>query len=184
MTDAPPPLLTLKTPDEALAQFARRPRPLKRLALLDGPYKSYIECLAHFDNMVVNADFQIFNYNDALNANRRLDAEYPALALARLLIGRTGQGDEWFIDRQSGHVLFYDHGQGEYSAQARFLDLGIGFVPFVQLAFLCRDLENRLAADPDEQARKDFVRLVNSLKEGLLQKMPIDYLGDSPGRRA
>ena len=94
------------------------------------------------------------------------------------LIGDAGQGDTWFIGKESGNILFYDHDQGEYDeADARFADMGIGFIPFLQTAFLFQELEGLFETQPEpgQPIRDAFKTRMDTIAPGLYEQYPFAY---------
>ena len=91
-------------------------------------------------------------------------------------MGRGGQGDEWFIDKRTSNVLFYDHNLGEYQDRSNYVDLNIDFKNFVVLSDLFRQLELLLEdREVSESEKKEFVKQINSISSNLYEIYPYKY---------
>ena len=75
-------------------------------------------------------------------------------------------------------TTFYDHDQGEYDeAEARFADMGIGFIPFLQTALLLQELEGLLDAQPElsQPIQDAFKTRMDTIAPGLYEQYPFTY---------
>lgn len=119
----------------------------------------------------------IFDYEEALKENKYLTNNYPTISNKLWMVGRTGQGDEWFLDKERNTIYFYDHNLGEYVNEAQFLNLGISFLSFLQMAYLYQSLENLLdekeSLSVTEQDK--FKSAVNSIQPNLHDRFPFSY---------
>ena len=149
-------------------------RKLDKLPLLD---KFYLFFVSKYEGIEITPDIEVFGYEKALCENRYLAANYGNISEKVWLVGTSGQGDEWFINRENNFVLFYDHNQGEYSNISQFTCLNISFCNFLQMAFLYLDLEELL--DKQEPVDKtlidNFIKEVNSIHPDLYTAYPYKY---------
>lgn len=162
---------------EIFERLDKRKSPIKRLDKLpplDKPYQSF---LSTYEGMEITPDLIIFGYEEALGENRYLESDYPDISKKLWIIGSTGQGDNWLIDREDGRVLFYDHNQGEYSGMEQFVRLHISFMEFLQMAFLYRDLEEALDEKEslDQAEMENFRKAVNEIHAALFKTYPFNY---------
>ncbi|MBB5643747.1 SMI1/KNR4 family protein [Pedobacter cryoconitis] len=107
----------------------------------DSYYERYI---LGYEGIEITPDIKLFSYEEALVENRYIAENYPDLHLNVWMIGESGQGDGWFLNRESGLVLFFDHDRGEYETMADLLDFKLNFSEFIQCAFLLQELESLL----------------------------------------
>ena len=105
------------------------------------------------------------------------EPNYDNISKKVWIIGTSGQGDEWFINRENNLILFYDHNQGEYSNISQFKCLNISFCSFLQMAFLYQDLEKLLNKQNsiDKPLIDDFINEVNSIHPYLYTTYPYKY---------
>lgn len=96
---------------------------------------NYLSFLGEFKEIEITPDIIIFGYEAALKENQYLHENYPEISEKVWIIGRTGQGDEWFIGKEKNNILFYDHNQGEYLNINQFIDMRITFEDFLKMAF-------------------------------------------------
>ena len=94
-----------------------------------------------YKGIEITPDIELFSYEEALVENRYIAEHYPELHLSVWMIGRSGQGDGWFLNRKSGVIMFFDHDQGEYENMTDLLDFKLSFSEFIQCAFLLQELE-------------------------------------------
>ena len=88
---------------------------------------------------------------------------------------RGGQGDEWFIGKNSGSIFYFDHDLGELSPE-RLADLHIGFPQFLQLMFLCQDWYAVMGSgQATPQGQEWFATLCRSIHADLPESYPFDY---------
>lgn len=104
----------------------------------DSYYKRYI---LGYEGIEITPDVELFSYEEALIENHYVAENYPDLYLNVWMIGRSGQGDGWFLNRKSGLILFFDHDRGEYENMTDLLDFKLSFSEFIQCAFLLQELE-------------------------------------------
>lgn len=60
---------------------------------------NYLSFLGEFREIEITPDIIIFGYETALKENRHLHENYSEISEKAWVIGRTGQGDEWFLDK-------------------------------------------------------------------------------------
>ena len=171
-------MFKLRAENEIFDSLERKERSLMRLDKLAISDAIYLDFLAHYEGIGLTADLEIFGYEEALKENRYLSEINSDIAAALWKIGRTGQGDEWFIHKEEGNILFYNHDGGEYSSTIYFQDLKIYFFNFLQMALLYRDLEELLNQNDDEieeSAQTDFEERINSIQPDLYRLYPFQY---------
>lgn len=152
-----------------------RPKKITNVELFNDFYSYF---LSTYTDVEITPDINIFSYENAIKENKYIEENYPDVADVLFIIGTTGQGDSWFINKKNGNILFYDHNQGEYSGHDSFIDLNISFMEFLQMAFLYRDLEKLLDNQDDEiedQQINNFKETLNSIKSDLYQLYPFQY---------
>ncbi len=139
--------------------------------------KTYSAFLEYCIDTEITPDLIFFGYETAIKENQYLAQHFPKFFAYFWMIGRTGQGDEWFLDRQTCEVLFYDHNQGEYQDRNQFKSMKISFFQFLQFALLLKELETRI----DENACTAleftcFNHAVNMIHPELFEHYPFNYL--------
>ncbi len=105
---------------------------------------NYVEFLKTCADTEITADIHLFGYEKALKENQYLAQNFPILSRQVWMIGRTGQGDEWFMDRQSFEILFYDHDLG-FTDTLNFHSLQlmqINFFNFYNSLCCCKNVKN------------------------------------------
>ncbi|WP_336975631.1 SMI1/KNR4 family protein [Acinetobacter pittii] len=138
---------------------------------------NYLSFLGKFKEIEITPDIIIFGYETALKENQYLHENYPEISEKVWIIGRTGQGDEWFVNKTKNNILFYDHNQGEYLNINQFLDMKINFENFLKMAFSYQQLEEELDMHEElnEVEQDQFKKLVNSINDGLYERYPFKY---------
>jgi hypothetical protein len=163
---------------EVLEKMEQRKIELRKIdklpSLLD---KFYLSFVSKYEGIEITPDIEVFGYEKALCENRYLAANYGNISKKVWIIGTSGQGDEWFINRENNLILFYDHNQGEYSNISQFKCLNISFCSFLQMAFLYQDLEMLLDKQNsiDKPLIDDFINEVNSIHPYLYTTYPYKY---------
>jgi hypothetical protein len=61
---------------------------------------NYLSFIGKFKEIKITPDIIIFGYETALKENQYLHENYPEISEKVWIIGRTGQGDEWFIGKE------------------------------------------------------------------------------------
>ena len=149
-------------------------RHLEKLPPLD---KLYLSFISKYEGVEITPDIEIYGYEKVLYENRYLVTNYSDISQQVWMIGTSGQGDGWFINKESNLVLFYDHDQGEYSNITQFMSLNISFCCFLQMAFLYQDLEKMLRKQ--ENVNKilldAFVKEIDSIYPNLFKAYPYKY---------
>lgn len=163
--------------DDIQSHFKRRKNYIKDLSNLSISDKEYLIFLKEFQEVEITPDIMIFGYEDALQENKYVAKINSSLSEKIWMIGRTGQGDEWFIDKINGVILFYDHNKGDYDNCGQFESLDINFENFIKMAFLFNELENELDQDENisKKNQEKFKIKVNSIKENLYDLYPFKY---------
>jgi hypothetical protein len=162
---------------EVLERLNQRKAEIKNLDKLPSLDKFYLSFISKYESIGITPDIEIFGYEEALKENRYLETNFSNINQIVWMIGRTGQGDEWFINKENSSVLFYDHNQGEYSNIKQFVSFNISFLEFLQMAFLYQELENLL--DEQEEIDKNqintFIEVINSIHPNLYEFYPFKY---------
>lgn len=138
---------------------------------------NYLSFLGKFKEIEITPDIIIFGYETALKENQYLHENYPEISEKVWIIGRTGQGDEWFIGKEKNNILFYDHNQREYLNINQFIDMRIIFEDFLKMAFSYQQLEEELDMHEElnEVEQDKFKKLVNSINDDLYERYPFKY---------
>lgn len=166
------------TEQELLELLEKRALEIKRFDKLPQLDSFYLSILAKCKNMEITPDIRIFGYEEALKENRYLSSNYPNIAQRLWIIGDTGQGDSWFLDKEKGCILFYDHNQGEYSNIKQFICLNISFFEFLQMAFLYKELEYCIKENTiDKNKMTAFKEAIDSIEHNLYELYPFRYFG-------
>jgi len=163
---------------EILERLHKRSSEIKKLDKLPALDKFYITFLSQYEGTEITPDIELYGYETALNENRGIESDFPEIGKALWLFGATGQGDEWFLDKATGKVLFYDHNEGDYESIDQFANLNISFLEFLQMAFLYQELEDQLDMNDDELAENDkgdFRKAVNAIHPELYGVYPFNY---------
>ena len=171
-------MFTPLSAEQIMARLPKRAVAVKRLDKLPPLPAAYLSFVQQCESVEITPDIRLSGYPSALNEHRRLGSEFSEVAARYWLIGDAGQGDTWFIGKESGSILFYDHDQGEYDeAEARFADMGIGFIPFLQTAFLLQELEGLLDAQPElsQPIQDAFKTRMDTIAPGLYEQYPFTY---------
>lgn len=171
-------MFTPLSAEQIMAKLPKRAVAVKRLDKLPPLPAAYLSFVQQCESVEIAPDIRLWDYPTALGENRRLGSDYPDVAARYWLIGDAGQGDTWFIGKESGNILFYDHDQGEYDeAEVWFADMGVGFVPFLQTAFLLQELEGLLETQPESsQLIQDaFKTQMDTIAPGLYEQYPFAY---------
>ena len=95
------------------------------------------------------------------------------------MIGRTGQGDEWFIDRKSLQILFYNNDLGEYKSKFDFKNMQIDFTQFLQFCMLMKDFEQSLELYAFIESSPEFIQFkhqIHSIHPDLVENYPFNFL--------
>jgi len=149
---------------------------IKRFDKLPKLDNTYLLFLTKYQEIEVIPDIFLFGYEAALNENKYLECNYAEISRYFWNIGRTGQGDEWFLSKIDNIIFYYDHDAGEYT-RAGFKTLEINFSQFIQLALLCQDLEHLLDEGRGlaDDIKNIFVNSVNSISCNLFNAYPFKY---------
>ena len=137
---------------------------------LDEPYRAFLH---HYQGVEIIPDIELFDYERALRENAYVERHFALVAQHFWMMGRSGQGDEWFLDDTCREVWFYDYDQGEYTLDG-FVSMGVGIVDFVQAAFLFRALEDCLDNGDELSARQMYQQLQARYPE-LCTRYPYHY---------
>ena len=167
---------TIKSEIDLLDRLAKRTSTIKNRTKLPDLDAKYLAYLTKYTSFEITPDIILHGYEEALQENRTIESDFPDIGSKLWLIGNSGQGDSWFLDRTSGMLLFFDHQQGEYHELEQFTSLNINFVQFLSMAFLYAELEELLdSKDLSENEIKAFKSAVNGIHPNLYQYYPFDY---------
>ena len=162
---------------EVFERMKRRKMEIRHMEKLPPLDKLYLSFISKYESVEITPDIEIYGYEKVLYENRYLVTNYSDISQQVWMIGTSGQGDGWFINKESNLVLFYDHDQGEYSNITQFTSLNISFCCFLQMAFLYQDLEKMLRKQ--ENVNKilldAFVKEIDSIYPNLFKAYPYKY---------
>lgn len=158
--------------DTILEEFEQRNNVIKKLDKIPLQDSQYLKFISSYKTTELNADIEIFDYDLCLKENRYIKDNYDKLSNRLWIIGRTGQGDEWFIDIETNEVLFYDHNKGEYE-ESFFTNMEIDFLGFLKMGILIKQLENYL--DEGKDVMQEYIRAMNSISSNLYNNYPYKY---------
>lgn len=158
---------------EILVRLSKRREKIKNLCKIPISDVFYLSFISTYEGIEITPDIDILGYEQSLIENRLLNST----CTSAWLIGRTGQGDEWFIDKESNCILFFDRNQGEHSSNDCFVNLKISFFQFLQLAFLYQALEESIEKQEvlNDNVIKVFIDTVNSMAPNLYSLYPFAY---------
>ena len=158
---------------EILVRLSKRRGKIKNLCKIPISDAFYLSFISSYEGIEIIPDIDVLGYEQSLIENRLLNSTCTSV----WLIGRTGQGDEWFIDKESNCILFFDHNQGEHSSNDCFVNLKISFFQFLQLAFLYQALEESIEKQEvlNDNVIKAFIDTVNSIAPNLYSLYPFVY---------
>jgi len=165
---------------QILKLFNPRTQPIQStVPFLQDPY--YLEFLGQCSDTEITPDIDLFGYETTIKENQYFVEHVENLSQQLWKIGRTGQGDEWFLDRNSFDILFYDHDLGmdldENLKRDQFQSMQINFFQFLQFALLLQALEQHLDKNPLSKVElEQFQDTVNRIHPELFSRYPFDYL--------
>ncbi|WP_353165644.1 hypothetical protein [Acinetobacter sp.] len=138
---------------------------------------NYIKFLKTCTDSEITADIYLFGYENTVKENQYLALNFPELSRLVWTIGRSGQGDEWFLDRQSLEVLFYDHDLGFTDALNRhsLQSMQINFFQFLQFAVLLQEFENYMDESMTDNEFAQFEQAVKQIDIALFSNYPFNY---------
>jgi len=162
---------------QLFSDFSSRKSPVKnadKIGLNDPLYLNYI---LNYESLEIIPDIQLLGYEEVLRENKYLAANYPPLADQVWMIATSGQGDGWFVERNTKNVLFYDHNLGEYESVLSFRDLGISFGEFMQAAFILQELETKLYEEGVEAVTVEdvFKESISGISSTFMELYPYCY---------
>lgn len=165
---------------QILNLFNLRTQPIQSIVpFLQVPY--YLEFLGQCSDTEITPDIDLFGYETTIKENQYFAEHVENLSQQLWKIGRTGQGDEWFLDRNSFDILFYDHDLGmdldENLKRDQFQSMQINFFQFLQFALLLQALEQHSDKNPLSKVElEQFQDTVNRIHPELFSRYPFDYL--------
>lgn len=140
------------TPTQQIFEtFNQRLTVIKKLSGIPLRDVQYLTFLAQYEQTELSGDIQLFNYEQALKENAYLQAYYPRAATEVWMIGRSGQGDEWYLGKTSARLLHYDHDKEAGREKSALLDFDLSFTQFVQAGLVIQQLETYLDKNISEQ---------------------------------
>ena len=108
--------------------------------------KSYKDIVCVIKTVEISAECILYDSVESFNYTTDFrDADYWKESCSRedidnwWIFGQNGQGDLWLFDK-SGKVYFYDHDKEEMCVE-NFIELGIDFAKWIQLADLSKQYE-------------------------------------------
>lgn len=161
---------------ELLSQLKEKEVKVKKAIKLPKMDEFYINFLQDFEEVEIIPDISILGYEKSLNENNYIFKNYPNISHSFWLIGESGQGDSWFLDKSSNEILFYDHNNGEFDKYSKFKNLKINFYDFLRVAFLYRDLEHIIEfKEASELEIKYFKNELDKVSPILFNLYPYKY---------
>ncbi|EWH11466.1 hypothetical protein KLA_15755 [Cellulophaga geojensis KL-A] len=153
-------------------EFERRNNIIKKHDKIPIKDPLYLEFICTYKSIELNADIELFEYDLCLRENKYIKENYNALSDKVWIIGRSGQGDEWFIDIKNNQILFYDHNKGEYE-RSLFANLEIDFVRFIQMGTVIKQMEKYI--EEGEEVTEEYIKIMNTISPNLFNKYPYKY---------
>jgi hypothetical protein len=162
---------------ELIALFDKRKNVIKNTDKILINDTDYLAFISNYEGLNITPDIQLFGFDQTINANKYIAENFKDIAKSQWILARTGQGDEWFLNKQTQKIVFYDHNQGEYKNLNDFLELDINFSQFIQMAFLLKDLEQHLDAEIEkpQTLKHIFQQEMNIIQVDLYEKYPYQY---------
>jgi hypothetical protein len=161
--------------EEIFSKFPKRDRVIEKSKKIDVNDKIYWNFVSFFGKFEINPDSILLDYDQAILENLYIQRNFSAISDDYWLFGRTGQGDEWFIEKKDKKVFFYNHEIGNYET-AGFLNMQIDFAQFLQLSFLIKELEEISEQGKLSDAHKRaFISSMDTIQESLFTNYPYRY---------
>lgn len=166
--------MKLIDPNELFSSLEQLDPAIKNKGKIPDIDATYTEFIHRYAGVSITPDIVLYGYQKVLEWNRR--ARGDGLPEDLLLIGQSGQGDEWFLSARRKTVFFFDHDQGEYGGPESFLDLEIDFTGFLRMAFLLSELEEKLDEGQEiDEHEQEVSDLLNSIHPQLRERFPFNY---------
>lgn len=99
-------MFTPLSAEQIMARLPKRAVAVKRLDKLPPLPAAYLSFVQQCESVEITPGIRLWDYPTALGENRRLGSDYPDVAARYWLIGDAGQGDTWFIGKESGTSCF------------------------------------------------------------------------------
>ncbi|MDO4431618.1 MAG: hypothetical protein Q4B95_10115 [Lonepinella koalarum] len=122
----------------------------------------YCQFLCLYKKIEIIPDIILFDYEKAIIKNKYIEKEYKNISNYLWIFADSGSGDEWFLHKENRNVFFYDHNLGEYSSLDNFVNMKVGFLNFINLAFLIRNYYNDIDNNIIEEDEKYFMENIYS----------------------
>jgi len=158
-------------------EFSSRVSPVKNADKIGLNDPFYLDYILNYEGLEIIPDIRLLGYEEVLRENKYLAANYSQLADQVWMIGRSGQGDGWVVERHTKNVLFYDHDLGEYESVLSFRDFSIGFSEFIPAAFMLRELETKLYEEELESGTVEhvFKASMAGISSTFMERYPYHY---------
>jgi hypothetical protein len=161
--------------EEIFSKLPRRDKVIKKSEKIHVHDEIYWEFVSSFSKFEINPDSVLLDYSQTILENLYIQKKFPEVSNDYWLFGKTGQGDEWFIDKKNNEVFFYNHDVGDYEVNG-FLNMKINFAQFLQLSFLVKELEDIFEqGDLSDLYKEAFVSSLNAIQESLFVNYPYRY---------
>lgn len=161
---------------ELLSKFTPRKIKIKNTSKLPYLDDFYINFLKGFEQTEITPDINILGYENSLNENNYILKNYPDISRSFWLVGESGQGDSWFLDKNSDEILFYDHNNGDFDTNSEFINLKINFYDFLRMGFLYRGLEKKIGLEKlSKSETEEFKNELNKINPSLFSLYPYEY---------
>ena len=173
-------IFEIKSAANCFDGFEKRASQITKLDKIPVNDECYLSFIKGFKGIELCPDIQIFSYEEALNKNRHMEKESSEIANVVWIIGRSGQGDEWFLDREKLNLLYYDHNNGSRKSSSEFANFGITFLKFIQAGSVIKELEQHL----DNGVSSDVLEIpyknaLDSIDERFYALYPYKYFVNS-----
>ena len=93
--------------NEILERIEQRKMEIRNLEKLPPLDKFYLSFISKYEGIEITPDIEIFEYEKALNENRYLATNYEIISKKVWIIGASGQGDRWFINKENNFVVSF-----------------------------------------------------------------------------
>jgi hypothetical protein len=163
-----------RTIEELFNAFEPRKSLIKNTAKIPVKNDVYLQFIGKYQGMEITPDVQLFGYEEALKENQYLEKEHSEIAARVWMIGRSGQGDEWFLDKDTEEVIYYDHEKGEYAERSGFEDFNISFEAFLQAVFIVKAWEDMMESvnAPNPELAQQYRIALNDVHPEFFNRYP------------
>ena len=167
-------MFKIRTLEELFTSFEPRKPIIKNMEKIAVNNAVYLQFIGRYQGIEITPDIQLFGYEEALKENQYLEKLYPEIAARVWLIGRSGQGDEWLLDKDTQEVIYHDHEKGEYGGRSHIQDFDISFETFIKAAFLVKAWEDLLESvgEPGPDLTKQYKNALHDVHPAFFDRYP------------